>query len=143
MAINTEPTDEGYTILQGVNKIIELMENGAGGLPEVDDSDNGKVLTVVDGAWAAASGGGGGGVLKITMTQVEDVAYLDKTYEDIATALNQGIWPVCFDAQENDVSVYTVTEFYQEEASQGTHYYVSLGGMNFVSDSPTGTLTFS
>lgn len=60
MAINTEPTNEGYTILQGVNKIIEMLGGSGGVLPEVTDADNGKVLTVVDGSWAAASGGGGG-----------------------------------------------------------------------------------
>lgn len=47
----------------GVDQIVEILENGGGvgGLPEVDSTDNGKVLTVIDGAWAAGSGGGGGG----------------------------------------------------------------------------------
>ena len=86
-----------------------------------------------------ASGGGGGGVLRITMTQVEDVAYLDKTYEDITTALNQGIWPVCFFAEGNDTSVFTVTEFYID----GRYYHVEVGNRSFMSDSATGTLTFT
>lgn len=33
----------------------------ARGLPAVTGDDNGKVLTVVEGAWAPAAGGGGGG----------------------------------------------------------------------------------
>lgn len=41
----------------GVDKILEILENGGGGgggLPEVTSADNGDVLAVVDGAWAKA-----------------------------------------------------------------------------------------
>ena len=56
----------------------------ASSLPEVDSEDNGKVLTVVDGAWAAANGGGsGGGVLVVTDTD----GTLDKTWQEIHDAL--------------------------------------------------------
>ena len=41
-----------------LNKLIQLAESAEDllalqGLPEVGDDDDGKVLTVVDGAWAA------------------------------------------------------------------------------------------
>ena len=59
----------------------------ASSLPEVDSEDNGKVLTVVDGAWAAASGGGsGGGVLVVTDTD----GTLDKTWQEIYDAMLSG-----------------------------------------------------
>ena len=41
-------------ILNGIQKIIDLLEGATGGLPEVNNDDNGKVLTVVDGEWDAA-----------------------------------------------------------------------------------------
>ena len=40
---------------------IEGLKNRGSGLPEVSESDNDKVLKVVDGVWTVAYGGGGGG----------------------------------------------------------------------------------
>lgn len=51
-------------------------------LPSVTDEDDGKVLTVVDGAWQPASGGSGGGVLVVTDTD----GTLDKTWQEIVDA---------------------------------------------------------
>lgn len=77
------------------------QQGGGGGLPEVDDSDNGKVLTVVEGEWAAASGGGGGGgalIVKCTGTAVyeagDDGGYwnipVDTSFADIFAAMESG-----------------------------------------------------
>ena len=79
------------------------QHSGGGGsdLPEVDDADNGKVLTVIDGAWAAGSGGGGGGgalIVKCTGTAVLETqgnnAYwnipVDTSFADIFAAMRSG-----------------------------------------------------
>lgn len=42
------------TIPEMINAIATVVPTGASLLPEVTAADDGKVLTVVDGAWAAA-----------------------------------------------------------------------------------------
>lgn len=65
--------------------IVEAQSGGGGGLPSVSDADNGKVLTVVDGAWSPAdSGSSGGGVLVVH--QNADTGALDKTWQEIHDA---------------------------------------------------------
>ena len=82
-------TDAAKSALEeaGITLVDGKLETG-GGLPEVDADDNGKVLTVVEGAWAAAAGGsGGGGVLVVTATLTADGAgTCDKTMGEIWTA---------------------------------------------------------
>ena len=56
-------------------------------LPAVTGEDDGKVLTVVDGAWQPASGGSGGGVLVVTDTS----GTLNKTWQEIHDAVANGI----------------------------------------------------
>ena len=60
----------GMTLICDViNAIATLVTSGIGLLPDPSDANDGDVLTVVDGAWAAAalpttgsgSGSGGGG----------------------------------------------------------------------------------
>lgn len=115
---------------------------GGSGLPEVDDSDNGKVLTVVDGEWAAASGGGGGGGLLVTLAWDGDNATLDKSYNAILAALSSGIMPVIKD--EYNV-IYYVFVLYNNEAK----YYASVHDFNesddllFEANSADGTLTLT
>lgn len=64
-----------------------------GGLPEVSASDNDDVLTVVDGAWAAAAPSGGGG-LKVGITRDGGIYAMDQTAGDIYDTFEAGIMPV-------------------------------------------------
>lgn len=79
-----------------MDKIAEKMNEASTEVPAVTASDNGKVLSVVDGAWAAAEGGGGG-MLEVTFTWTEDpeVPYgsrpsADKSWEEIQEAYASG-----------------------------------------------------
>lgn len=67
------------------------------GLPEVTSSDNGKVLTVINGSWGAGEASGGG-ILKVTLTVTEEegntILTLDHTWAEIRDALNLGYY-VC------------------------------------------------
>lgn len=79
-----------------MDKIAEKMNEASTEVPAVTASDNGKVLSVVDGAWAAAEGGGGG-MLEVTFTWTEDPeepdvwrVSADKSWEEIQEAYASG-----------------------------------------------------
>ena len=67
----------------------------ASGLPAVSGTDNGKVLTVVEGAWAPAAGGGGGGGLVVEVTKSGDLYTMGKTAREIMAAFSEGTSVVC------------------------------------------------
>ena len=48
-------TESDLTGLQVGNTKYKVPSGGSGGLPSVTSADNGKVLMVVQGAWAAAN----------------------------------------------------------------------------------------
>ena len=97
-------------------------------LPAVDAvSDAGKVLTVVDGAWApAAASGGGGGVLV-----VHDVdGTLDKTWQEIVDA---DLAVVRSDGE----TVGSATVIPSWEVDSG-YYNIYAGGDSYTADSASG-----
>ena len=73
---------EGYA-----KKYVDPIE-----LPSVTSDDNGKVLSVVDGAWAKATASGGSSVFLVTATFDSDSGYTvtDKTYSEILEAFENG-----------------------------------------------------
>lgn len=55
------------------------------GIPSVSSSDNGKVLTVVNGAWTAAEAGGGGG--DVIVFYVQSLTANNTLYADSALTM--------------------------------------------------------
>ena len=136
----------GSELLNTVVDIKTLVENGGGGgggLPPVSGTDNGKVLTVVDGAWAAASGGGGGGdaLLEVVKTGVGVYTLGDISYNDVRALLAKGIVPIAH-YTENDGQFHEFSLFYQIGYNDGTGYSVDFNDFFFNSETADGTLRY-
>lgn len=74
-------------------------------LPKVTSTDNGDVLTVVEGKWEkAVPGGGGGGSFLVTISWDETTSdyVCDKTYAEIKAAFESGQVVVAF----SDPNIY-------------------------------------
>lgn len=126
--VGLQPDTENITVkLNGV----EIPGGGGAGLPEVDSSDNGDVLTVVEGEWAnaapasqlpAVSGSDNGNVLtvvegawakasldtpvmRVTLTEDSQTGdyTIDKQYSAIAALLDNGGFAYLYDT---DTSTY-------------------------------------
>lgn len=69
--------------------IAAIKENGGSSLPDVTASDNGMVLTVVDGEWDKANPSGGG-TSDCVLVINENEGTLDKTWDEIANAIAGG-----------------------------------------------------
>ena len=86
-------TDREYWINEMAKK------TAGGGLPTIEEGDDGKVLTVSSGEAVWASGGGGGGAQPLICVSVESV--FDKTFGEIYDAFMAGT-PVIFHGNQNE-----------------------------------------
>lgn len=101
---------EGAKLLSAVN-LVDGQALGVGGsdLPEVTAEDNGKVLTVVDGEWAAAQSGGTYDAYDIVISQVDSGT----------PVLEKGVWQDIYDALQN---MEPVTGLYIKNTTPGTYH---------------------
>ena len=100
------------------------LYTGAVELPTVSSADNGKVLTVANGAWTAVTVNGGGGGssssgLLVTVSGSGNSYTCDKTAGEIYDALVAGINPVF----AKDLAFYPLG--YAVYANAGANGYVS------------------
>lgn len=96
-------------------------------LPIVDADNDGDVLTVVEGKWAAAPSSGGG--LKVTITEEDDVFTMDKTAKEIWDTLQSGVMPLfLYDDSPEGMSEYRVSE------TPSSFSFSSEDGYSFVID---------
>ena len=105
----------------------DMLDSYNGGdrsiLPEVTADDNGDVLTVVEGVWAAAAPSGGGsssGCLVIGGTYDEgtDTYTLNKTWQEIFDAMSNGQFAYLFEREENG----EITDWYVQSI---THVWIN------------------
>ena len=111
----------------------------ASGLPAVSGSDNGKVLTVVEGAWAPAAGGGGG-VLVVGVDA--DTGALDKTWQEIYDA---GFCVVLLEEDENKMYLPVFWAFTRTDLVTGeteycvkAYYFAEQVTNTFIATSTSG-----
>ena len=77
----------------------DMLSNSNDGLPSVTSDDNGDVLTVVGGAWAAAAPSGGGLKVNIIDDPDHENCYIfDKTAGEVFSALESGVVPMLVNA---------------------------------------------
>ena len=108
------------------NVLRGILNNSNSGLPSVSNVDDGKVLTVVDGAWAPAAASGGG----VLVVHVED-GVLDKTFQEIVAA--------DLAVLKADVDDYgSTTLFYSWEISESYYTVRATSGVHYTADSANG-----
>lgn len=156
--IDLQPDTENITVLLNGEEVtggsglpeVDSSDNGdvltvvsgewtnaapASQLPAVSGSDNGNVLTVVEGSWAKAAPSGGGGLFIVTLTEGNDYWTADKTFSQIAAAFTAG--QVLYAMVSGDYALYPLSYFKPgDEQNQGvaTFTLISVNSMGCYSD---------
>ena len=124
--------------------LLKAQGGGGGGsdLPSVTDADNGKVLSVVNGAWAADARG------KV----VYDDGTINKSFNDLLAMFNQGIipWLVWYyaDGAEEYGCYYLTCQFVFREDSNYVAVFSCIGTGNdnwsigFLANNPDSQMIF-
>lgn len=109
-------------------------------LPKVTSTDNGDVLTVVEGKWEkAVPGGGGGSVLIVEGTWDNSILTLNKTWKEIHDGLLAGS-VVLYKEEPHEGYIITSGVFYCSQVyNEGSTYAVYFGNSkSFTTSSETG-----
>lgn len=143
-------------------QLMKEISDSYAPLPAIEEADEGKVLGVSDGKWAAidvpsdGGGSGGGGVLVVGLSVNEfDVYTADKTAGEIYAALTSGvdvIWEYTEHGSEGDNFYYETTVFrtisyiYGQEDGITAYQFAVLSGSfgkeftaNLATDYPSTT----
>ena len=108
-----------------------IAKGGGGGLPAVTSADNGKVLGVVDGAWATQSNLF---VVNVTLN-AQYVNVADKTFSEISAAIDAGKEVVCI--RNNTIYILasklsSTIYFADFRAGANSMHYVGITSTNAV-----------
>lgn len=139
------------TIEPAYMKNFSGSNNGQSELPTVTTEDNGKVLTVVDGAWNKADASGGGNepfVIDVSWDNTSNRYVTTKTPEEIATAITADLYNIVMEVRFKlfpnkpylikDIKAYThngspsvigsITQFSASNAYMIDSFNVGIGG---------------
>ena len=126
--------------VQDINVLLEEKGGSGGDLPTPTVADAGKAVVVdEEGKYALGEAGGGSFKVNVLEGDVEGQYYLDKNYNEINEAF------------ENGSIILTITEsnnisrigYLDAIGISQDEYAVNFGDHTFISDSATGVLTES
>ena len=123
--INETDTGKVYMLDEDSGEWVEqfnLQDMGGGSsLPAVTSSDNGDVLTVVEGAWAKAAAPSGSFVIPLTMTYNNGWVYTNSeiTIQDVIDAVDAGknVIAICETASPYVAYYYRLDCCYRSDSS--------------------------
>lgn len=108
----------------------QIAENGGGGgLPPIEEGDDGKVLTVSSGEPVWASGGGGVSITQVEQTNEGEYLELHMNSKDLFEAYVNGIVKVVFIDDESITSAFTILAAWFDTGNDEYHFYEESEGV--------------